>query len=317
MTQGLAKAAQPKAVHRWVRRRQTLTAYLFLAPALGLLTIFTLYPIVYGLYLAFCDYNMLAYTEAGELLAPRFNGLDNFRECVGDPYFWLAFKNSCLYMLVVPLLQLGSMALAVLVQGRIRGVALFRAAYYLPVVTSVVVIGIAWSWVYQSDGPLNALVHQLLHLTSRPIGWLTDRRFALGSVMFVTIWQGLGYYMVLYLAGLQAIVPDYEEAARIDGAGPLTVFRCVTLPLLRPTIALCSVMSCISAFKVFTEIFVMTRGGPEHATLTLGYLVFNTGFGDYRLGYAAALSLVLGLFVGFISLLNLLLFKEGGVTYYH
>lgn len=312
----MSQPAAPRAHALARRRQQTLTAYLFLLPALLALAVFTFYPIAYGLWLAFCDYQMLRHTPEGVPVGPRFNGLDNFREALTDPYFWLAFRNSCAYMLVVPLLQLGSMAMAVLVNQRLRGVAWFRAAYYVPVVTSVVVIGIAWSWVYQSDGPLNFLLCRVLHLPIRAPGWLTDRALALPAVMFVTIWQGLGYYMVLYLAGLQAISPEYEEAARIDGASPWTVFRCVTVPLLRPTITLCSVMSCISAFKVFTEIFVMTRGGPEHATLTLGFLVFNTGFGDYRMGYAAALSLLLGLFVGFISWLNVMLFKEGGVTYY-
>ncbi|MBM3461076.1 MAG: sugar ABC transporter permease [Armatimonadetes bacterium] len=295
-------------------RQRTLTAYLFLAPALVALALFTFYPIAYGIYLAFTDYDMLRHTPQGVLVPPRFVGLDNFAKLYRDPYFWTALTNSALYLLVVPVLQVLAMAVAVLVNQRIAGVRLFRTTYYIPVVTSVVVVGIAWNWVYQSDGPLNALLVDVLGLPR--VGWLTDGRVALFSVMLVTVWQGLGYFMMLYLAGLQGIPPEYEEAARLDGAGPWLVFRHVTVPLLRPTLALCSVISCISAFKVFTEIYVMTRGGPEHATLTLGYLIFDTAFKDYAMGYAAALSLVMGIFVGVISYVNLRYFREGGLTYY-
>lgn len=297
-------------------RDRTLAAWLFLAPALIVLAVFTFYPIVYGLWLAFCDYNMLRHTADGALVPPRWVGLDNFREIFADPYFWKALGNSTLYLMVVPVLQILSMLVAVLVNQRLRGVNWFRTAYYIPVVTSIVVVGIAWNWVYQSDGLLNWLLIRVLHLPIAPVGWLTDRRLALYSVMFVTVWQGIGYFMVLYLAGLQAIPPEYEEAARIDGASTWRVFTRITVPLLRPTVALCSIISCISAFKVFTEIYVMTRGGPEHGTLTLGFYIFSAAFGDYRMGYAAALSLVLGLFVGVVSLVNLVFFKEGGLKYY-
>lgn len=291
-------------------------AWLFLLPALVVLSVFTFYPIIYGLYLAFCDYNMLRYGPAGTLAGPHWNGLDNYRAIWRDDYFWTALRNSTLYLLVVPVIQIVSMALAVLVNQRLPAIRFFRTAYYIPVVTSVVVVGIAWTWVYQSDGLLNWLLVDALHLLPHRVGWLTDKTYALPSVMFVTLWQGLGYFMVLYLAGLQSISAEYEEAARIDGAGGWRVFRHITVPLLRPTVALCTIVSCISAFKVFTEIFIMTQGGPEHATLTLGYYIFQAAFVEYRTGYAAALSLVLGLFVGAISYVNIRFFREGGMTYY-
>lgn len=259
---------------------------------------------------------MLAHDAGGCVRGPRFVGLANFTELLHDRWFQGALGNSLRYLLVVPVLQFGSMALAVLVNQRLRGLALFRAAMYVPVITSIVVVGIAWHWLYQRDGLLNWLLVDTLHLLTRRVGWLTEGSVALYSVMFVTVWQGLGYYMVLYLAGLQAIPPELEEAARIDGATPWQVFRHVTVPLLRPTLALCTIISCISAFKVFPEIFVMTRGGPEHATTTLGYYIFEVAFTDYRMGYAAALSLVLGLLVGVISLINARFFREGGLQSY-
>lgn len=296
------------------RHRRTLVAWLFLAPACVALAVFTFYPIVYGIWLAFCQYDMLRHNAAGHLVGPQFVGLKNFSEIAGDRYFWIALGNSTRYLIVVPVLQLLAMGIAVLVNQRLRFVRFFRTAYYIPVVTSIVVVGIAWNFVYQSDGLLNFLLARVLGLP--PVGWLTDKSVALYSIMFVTIWQGLGYFMILYLAGLQAIPPEFEEAARIDGAGPWHVFSRITVPLLRPTVALCTIISCISAFKVFTEIYVMTRGGPEHGTLTLGYYIFETAFEQYRMGYAAALSLVLGLFVGAVSLVNILFFKEGGLKYY-
>jgi putative chitobiose transport system permease protein len=280
------------------------------------LALFTFYPLVYGIWLAFCDYSMLSHNEAGLLEPPRFVGLANFVRLAHDRYFYVALANSLRYLLVVPVLQLMAMGLAVLLNRKTRGIEWFRAACYIPVITSIVVVGIAWNWVYQSDGLLNWLLVDVLRLSSHRIGWLTDGRIALYSVMFVTVWQGLGYFMVLYLAGLAAIPPEYEEAARIDGAAPWQVFRHVTVPLLRPTVALCSIISCISAFKVFTEIFVMTRGGPEHSTTTLGYYIFEVAFNDYRMGYAAALSLVLGVIVSLISYVNIRFFREGGLSYY-
>lgn len=298
------------------KSRQTAVAYLFLMPALILMAVFTFYPIIYGIILAFYDCNMIRTLDDGSLAPARWVGLDNFLKLGRDPYFLTALKNSLLYLLVVPVIQLLSMALAVAVNGKIRGVRFFRAAFYVPVITSIVVVGISWKWVFSSDGILNFILVRKLHLFQAAIPWLTDRNLALFSVMFVTLWQGLGYYMVLYLAGLQTIEPDFEEAARLDGAGPLEVFRKITIPLLKPSIALCTIISCISALKVFGEIYVMTERGPEYGTLTLVYYIFGKAFNEFNMGYAAAVAFVLAIFVGFISLINIMFFKEGGLKYY-
>ncbi|MBI2265457.1 MAG: sugar ABC transporter permease [Armatimonadetes bacterium] len=277
--------------------RRTIVAYLFLSPALLFLLVFTFYPTIWGILLSFFDYNMLRTLDDGTLAPPVFVGVSNFERIFRDPYFYIALKNSLLYLLVVPVIQLLSIGLAMAVNRPMRLITFFRASYYVPVITSIVVVGISWKWLFRSDGLINVLLQKtpLLHGS---VGWLTDRNIALFSVMFVTLWQGLGYYMVLYLAGLQSIPAEYEEAARLDGASPFRVFAKITLPLLKPTVALCSIISCISALKVFGEIYVMTEGGPEYSTLTLVYYIFGKAFNEFQMGYASALAAVLAVFVG-------------------
>jgi len=298
------------------RQRQTLIAYLFLAPAIILFLIFTLYPVIYGIVLSFQDFNIVRTTDAGVMVPAKFVGLDNFKKLFMDPYFYNALKNSLLYLLVVPLIQILSILMALAVNQKLKGVTFFRTCYYIPVITSIIIVGIAWKWVLASDGLINFFLVNKLHLFKSGIPWLTSKTWALWSVMFVTMWQGLGYYMVLYLAGLQTISPEFEEAARIDGANKAQVLFKVTIPLLMPTIALCSIISCISALKVFGEIYVMTQGGPDHATDTMVYYIFSKAFMQFDMGYAAALALVLAVFVGLISLINTAFFKKGGLQYY-
>ncbi|MGH2625180.1 MAG: carbohydrate ABC transporter permease, partial [Anaerolineales bacterium] len=219
--------------------RTALIAYLFLLPAIALLGLFTFYPVGLGTALSLYQYNLRTLIGAEPL---RFIGLDHFRALWSDRFFWIALGNSVKYVLVVPVLQFCSILLAVAVNRRLRGIRWFRAAYYVPVITSMVVVGLIWRWLYEQDGIINwGLLG--LGLIDRPISWLGNPRLALYSVMFVTFWKGLGYYMVIYLAGLQAISPEYEEAAMMDGAGRWQVFRHVTLPLLRPSILVSSTIS--------------------------------------------------------------------------
>ncbi|MFH1453070.1 MAG: sugar ABC transporter permease [Armatimonadota bacterium] len=298
------------------KKQQILIAYLFLLPAILLFIIFTLYPVVYGIILSFLDYNVVRTTAEGAMVPPKFIGLDNFKKLLYDPYFYNALKNSLLYLLVVPVIQILAIMIAVAVNQKLKGVTFFRTCYYIPVITSVIIVGIAWKWVFASDGLLNFFLVEKFHLVKYAIPWLTSKTWALPSIMFVTVWQGLGYYMVLYLAGLQSIPPEFEEAARIDGANRLQVLFKITIPLLMPIIALCSIISCISALKVFGEIYVMTQGGPDHATDTMVYYIFSKAFMQFDMGYAAAIALVLAVFVGIISIINIAFFRKGGLQYY-
>lgn len=295
-------------------KRSPLVAWTFLAPSMLILGLFTLYPIVCGVGLAFSDFSLLRHTPDGHLVAPRWAGFSNFGKLWVDPYFWKALSNSVLYMAVVPVIQVASIALAVLVDKPFRGRNFFRTAFYIPVITPVVVVGITWRWMFRSDGLANFLL-DLVGLG--PMPFLTSPKTALVSIMFVTLWQGLGYYMILYLAGLQAISPELEEAAVLDGAGAKEVFWHVTVPMLRPTVALCSIISCISALKVFGEIFVMTpQGGPSQSTLTMVYYIYLKAFEDFDIGYSAAIALVLAGVVGIISWINVTFFKDGGLNSY-
>ncbi|MCL6552366.1 MAG: sugar ABC transporter permease [Firmicutes bacterium] len=302
------RRCSPQPRGRLARRwRRTATAYLFLAPALALLGLFTFYPVAVGTLLALFDYDAIS--------PPRFVGLAHFRALAADRFFWIALGNSLKYLLVVPVLQALSIGLAVAVNVPLRGIVWLRAAYYLPVVTSMVVAGLLWRWLYEQDGLVNFVLVRL-GVLERPVAWLGHPDLALFAVMFVTLWKGLGYYMVIYLAGLQAIPPEYEEAAAVDGATRWQVFRGVTLPLLRPSILLASTISAIAALKVFEEIYVMTGGGPMFRTYTMFYYMFDKGFQQLDLGYAAALGVVLAAVVLVFSAVNFRLFRHGGWTYY-
>lgn len=288
------------------KRQVTLIAYLFLAPALVLLAVFTFYPIAWGTLLSFFQYNIIS--------PPKFVGLANFLQLSQDPKLFIAIKNSLQYLLVVPLIQIASIGLAILVNRELRGISLFRAIYYVPVVTSIVVVAIIWRWLLGDKGVINGLL-QFLHIGGG-MHWLTNPGIALIAVMFVTFWKGIGYYMVIYLAGLSAIPPEMEEASKIDGANKWQIFLKITLPLLKPSIALSSIISSIAALKVFGEIYVMTEGGPIFSTTTMVYYIYEEAFSKLHLGYASAISVVLALMISIFSYINLRFFREGGLESY-
>jgi putative chitobiose transport system permease protein len=267
--------------------RQAARPWLFLTPALALLALFTFWPVLAGTLLAFTEYNFLA--------PPKWTGLANFEDLAADPVFWISMRNSLLYLLIVPAIQVGAIVLAVLVNNSLPGIRLFRAAFYMPVVTSVSVVGIMWGWMYNEQGLVNAVL-QALHVISTPIGWLTDDRIALFSIMIVTLWRGLGWYMVLYLAALQSIPKDLEEAAKLDGATRVQRFWRITVPMIVPTILLCTVLSTLSAMKVLEEVLIMTKGGPVSSTYTGLYYAYDQGIRAFNFPRALAASLVVSVF---------------------
>ncbi|WP_404825736.1 carbohydrate ABC transporter permease [Deinococcus detaillensis] len=284
--------------------RTTLLAYGFMLPFLALLMLYHTWPVIFGTYLAFTKYNIIS--------PPEFVGLDNFRELIKDQQFWSGVVNSLKYLLVVPFIQLLSIGVAMLVNRPLKGISFFRTAYYVPVVTSFAVVGLIWTWMYQQSGPVNfVLMH--LGLMQRDSSLLNNPGSALYAVMFVTLWKGIGYYMVLYLAGLQSIGRELEEAAVIDGATRWQVFVNITLPGLRPTILVCSLMSTISAVKVFEEIFVMTQGGPVGSTYTALFFNYAKAFQDFRYGYAAAAGIVVAVISLVFGLINFKMTRGGRV----
>ena len=281
--------------------RNTLLAYAFMLPFLVLLALYHTWPVLFGTYLAFTRYNIIH--------PPEWVGLENFRTLAADPQFWSGLKNSLKYILVVPVIQILAIAVAMLVNRPLKGIGFFRTAYYVPVVTSFAVVGLIWTWMYQQDGPVNAVLGALgLH---RGGSLLNNPFTALYAVMFVTLWKGIGYYMVLYLAGLQAIGKELEEAAVIDGATRWQVFLNVTLPGLRPTILVCSLLSTISALKVFEEIYVMTQGGPAGSTYTALFFTYSRAFVDFQYGLAAAAGLIIAVVSILFGWLNFKLTRGG------
>lgn len=284
--------------------RSTLVAYGFLLPALILLGVYTFYPMVFGTYLAFTKYNVIT--------PPQWVGLANFRELFQDTYFWSGLWNAIRYVLVVPAVQFSAIGIALLLNRKLPLIGLFRASYYIPVVTSFSVVGLMWGWMYDQHGAVNYVI-QLLGLSDRPVSLLSQPSLALYAVMFVTLWKGIGYYMVLYLAGLQSIDPTFEEAALIDGASRWRIFWNITLPLLRPTILLCTLLSTLAAIKIFEEIFVMTGGGPAGSTYTVLYYVYSKAFQDFRFGMAAAASLVVAGVSLVFSIINFKYIRGGTV----
>ncbi|GGA37150.1 carbohydrate ABC transporter permease [Paenibacillus physcomitrellae] len=288
------------------KMKTSLMAYAFMAPALTLLVLFVFYPIIYSIPLAFTDYSAIGDTS--------FVGVDNFKRAFGDPEFWTAMKNSALFVACVPVLQILSIFLAVVVNTKLRGITFFRVLFYIPVVTSMIAISIMWSFIFNQDGIINSLLLDS-GIISQPIYFLADTRYALVSLMFVTIWQGLGYYMMLYLAGLQSVPEEMQEAAMIDGAGKVTVFFRVTLPMLKPYIWFCSLFSVLSALGVFDIVFAMTKGGPDKATMVMNLYTYNKAFGTFEFGYSAAAGLIMSLVTTAFSLVIFFYGRKGGMSY--
>ena len=285
------------------RPQKTLHAYLFLSPALLLLAVFSFWPVLFGSALAFTDYSLIRPTH--------WVGLDNFRRIFHNEMFLAGLKNSLLFLLIVPVIQIGALALAVLVNQPLRGIRLFRAAFYLPVVTTVSVVGIMWGFMLHEQGPLNWLLLQL-HLINAPVGWLSDDAIAIFAIMFVTIWRGLGWYMVMYLAALQSVPLEMQEAALLDGANGWQRFWKITVPMLRPTIAVCTVMSVLAALKAYQEVDVLTQGGPLNSTFTALYYAYDQGLNHLKLPRGLAASLVVSSVCIAIALLCARIIKPRG-----
>ncbi|MEB3226225.1 MAG: sugar ABC transporter permease [Synechococcus sp.] len=280
-----------------------LTPYLFLLPALSILGLAVALPALQAFYLSFTEY------QYDLTQVPRWVGLKNFTLLLQDDLFWKTLGNTLLYLIgVVPILVSFSLGLAILVNQTLRGITWFRAAFYTPVIVSLVVAGIAWRALYASNGFLNQLLKQLG--LGDGIPWLTDPKLALWSVMLVTIWKGLGYYMVIYLAGLQGISPELYEAASLDGSDGWRKHLDITVPLMRPYILLVSVISAISATKVFEEIYVMTQGGPLNASKTVVYYLYEQAFQNLEISYACTIGLVLFLVIFVLSIFNLYLSRQ-------
>ena len=277
------------------------TPYLFILPAAAVLIVFFFIPFFQTFYLSFFDYSSSIYN-------PVFNGLDNYVKLFKEPVFYKVMFNTFMYLVIaVPFLVTFPLLVAILINQKIRGITLYKIIIYLPVIVSIVVAAIAFKWLYANQGILNYLL-SLLHLN--PIGWLTDTQWALFSVAIVTVWKGVGYYMMIYLASLMSVPQDLYEACDIDGANFWQKHFTVTIPHIMQTIALVSTISTISAMKVFAEIYVMTKGGPLNSSKTIVYYIYERAFENLDLGYASALAVVLLIVIMAFSLVNIFVFEK-------
>ncbi|MBO5949035.1 sugar ABC transporter permease [bacterium] len=277
------------------------TPYLFLLPSFVLLMVFFFIPFFQTVVLSFQDYSTNIYQ-------PNWVALQNYIEILKNPDFYKILGNTFLYLIVaVPFLVTFPLFLAILINQKIKCQNLYKILIYFPVIVSIVAAAIAFKWLYAQDGILNFIVSKF---GFEAVGWLTSPNVALYSVAFVTIWKGVGYYMMIYLAALMGAPNDLYEACDVDGAGFIKKHLTVTIPHLMPTIALVSTISSISALKVFAEIYVMTKGGPLNSTKTIVYYIYERAFEHLDLGVASACAVILLIIVMIFSILNIMVFEK-------
>lgn len=265
---------------------ETRWAWLFLAPCLLGLLIFTYLPVLASLGLSFSYWNLLG--------VPRWVGLENYAAVLNDPLFWKSFGTTCWFVVVSGALELAiALMLAVWLNRAVRGQTFFRVAYFLPFITPMVSVSLVWGWLYDPSYGLINWVLQQAHLLGKPIPWLYDPKTALWAVIILRVWKDIGYNMVIFLAGLQTVSPSLYESAYLDGASSWRIFWRITLPMITPTLFFVGVMTLINGFQTFDSVYLLTQGGPEHSTELLVYWMFKNAFEFYKIGPASAIAYIL------------------------
>lgn len=288
-------------------RRQERAAWGFLLPSLVILAIFVVYPMTQALYLSLTEYNVLQ--------PARWVGLENYRQLVSDPAFRNALVNTLYYAAVTtPVSVALALGLAILLNRRLPLRGFLRTSVFLPVVLSLAIVAIAWNFLLDPNIGLLSFWLSKIGIVSEQ-GWLRDPSLAMPAVMLVGIWKNVGFYMVMYLAGLQSIPRELHEAASIDGAGPWRRFRRITWPLLANQTMLITILAAIATLQAFDQIFVMTRGGPFFRTETVVMMIYRIGFTQFQLGYASAMSWVLVVLIFGLSMAQVAYFRKRTVTY--
>jgi len=283
-------------------------SYLFILPVLIVVTVFVFIPVIASLCLSFTEYDVIN--------PPRFVGLKNYATLLfRDPLFWKSVANTCYYVgVVVPFGMCLALALAVLINRIKRFVAFFRTVYFLPMVTSVVAVSVVWKWLYAGDkyGLMNFF---LTKLGAQPVDWLMNPNTTLPAIIVMSIWAGLGYNLLIFLAGLQNIPDFLYEAADIDGASTWQKFMNITIPMLKPTTMFVLIMSTITSFQVFEQVYIMTQGteytgGVLHCALTVVSYLYERGFQRFMMGYASAIAYLLFVIIFVLTIVYYRFFKE-------
>lgn len=285
----------------------TRAAWLFIAPALVVIGVFFLLPVVAALALSFTDFDLYALADMRNL---RFVGLENYTRLLATPLLWKALGNTAWFVVLgVPLSLAASLGAALLVNSALaRAPALFRTAYFAPVVTTLVAVALVWRYIFHTRyGLLN---YVLGGLGIDPVDWMGDPHWSIPAIVILAVWKNFGYNMIIFVAALQAIPRDLYEAARLDGVSKLQELRHVTLPMLRPTFSLVAVLTVAGYFQLFAEPYVMTRGGPLQSTVSVLYFMYEEGFKWWNLGSASAVAFILFVIILAATILPLRLLRE-------
>jgi len=288
-------------------RYRKITPYLFLLPMIVGLFVFRLGPIAAAVFASFTNWNVAT--------APVFIGLGNFRELFASQYFWLVLRNTVVFILIfTPGVMILAFIMAVLVNQKLKGIAFFRGLFFMPYVTTMVAIAMAFNWIFATRfGVLNSILTRWFNV-SNPPAWLSSPTYALIAIAIVAIWKYSGFLMMIFLAGLQSIPADLYEADEIDGANRLQQIIQITLPLLSPVTFFAFIITVIDAFRTFDVTYAMTGGGPNFASTTLAYYVYQNAFIYQRMGYASAISMILLILVAAATFVSFKL-KDRLVTY--
>lgn len=278
------------------KRKKDWNAYIYLAPVIIILFIFHILPIFYSLIVSFYQWDLIG--------APNYVGAGNYSRLIEDPMFLKSIINTIYYAAVsVPLSIMFSLAIALLLNNKISGIGFYRTVYFIPVITSINAVAIVWNFIYH---PSYGLLNKILAVFSiSPQTWLQDPFWAMPCIIVMSVWKGLGYNVIIFLAGLQNIPRYLYEAARIDGATRWQQFRHITWPLLSPTTFFIFVMSSIGSFQVFSQVYMMTpRGGPLKSTTVVVYYLYRKAFEKFEFGYALAIAFVLFMVIFGVTLFN-------------
>ncbi len=286
-------------------KKFSLTPYLFLTPALLVIAVFVLYPILAVVYYSFTDFSIST--------PPVWIGLKNFQALFADDVFWTALKNSFIYLIATPIVIFLSVLLAIIVNRKLPGINLFRGLYYIPAISGSIAVGIIWRWLFDAQGGLLNGVLVTLGLIKEPIQWLATPALTLPIAIMLTVWMGVGYYMMIFLAGLQNISEDLYDAAQIDGCNGWQKHWHVSLPGLRPQIVFVAVISSLAAIEVYNEIFVLfgQLGGIMNSGVTMVFYMWRTAFVLTHAGKASAIAIVLLVITLAFSILNIRFLERG------
>lgn len=281
---------------------QKIFPYLLLLPTISIFGIFLFFPAVNGFWISL--------TEWDGINPQEFVGLKNYTKLIADKTFWMSFRNTMLFTVVtVPGIIVSALGLAMLLTRKVKGSNFFRAVFYWPTMISTIVVGLSWRFLFGEDfGVINYIITRF---SGTPVKWLTDSGFAMGVVIFVSVWSMAGYYMVMFIAGIKAVSETYYEAAEIDGATSWQQFRFITLPLLKPTTLLVTVLSTVNVIKTYPLVYALTKGGPAGTTKFMVQMIQETGFEKSKMGYACAMTMVLFIVLALLTMVQFRLNRGG------